>query len=146
MTNSVGMLLVCFESPFHIIQPIHPHNYHTLMLNYHTLTLPHTHHTPQVATLGWLTRQQFEECWMHYLRVLNHVQLPQEDSSPEAIESTLVLSSCIRGMTSLIVMATLTPECGNPLRSTHLHTHRHKDITFVGSRCVCVCVRVCVHV
>ena len=83
---------------------------------------------------------------MHYLCVLNHVQLPQEDSSPEAIESTLVLSSCIRGMMSLIVMATLTPECGNPLHSTHLHTHRHKDITFVGSRCVCVCVCVCVRV
>ena len=81
---------------------------------------------------------------MLYLRVLNHVQLPQEDSSPEAIESALVLGSCIRGMTSLIVMARLTPECGNPLHSTHLHTHRHKDITFVGSRCVCACMRACV--
>ena len=81
---------------------------------------------------------------MLYLRVLNHVQLPQEGSSPEAIESALVLGSCIRGMTSLIVMARLTPECGNPLHSTHLHTNRHKDITFVGSRCVCACVCVCV--
>ncbi|XP_064630020.1 huntingtin-like [Lineus longissimus] len=88
-------------------------------------------------TLGWTSRQQFEETWMSLLGVINPVPLTleQHPTVEEDIERTQCAVLAVRCITSLLVQSSLTPHSGNPCNSLHELRPRDKPLAFLMTRC-----------
>ncbi|CAI8011397.1 Huntingtin [Geodia barretti] len=85
-------------------------------------------------TVGWLDRAQFEERWMQLLGVVN--QPPPAEGMPVEEMYAHTLNMCIGlvGVVSLLLATSLCPQPGNPVFGVPLHTHRNRDILFLGTK------------
>ncbi|XP_028391517.1 LOW QUALITY PROTEIN: huntingtin-like [Dendronephthya gigantea] len=88
----------------------------------------------RVHSIGWISRQQFEETWAALLGVLSSPLSPEQTSREEDIDS--VKSGCLalQCITALLLQTTLCPSPGNPSIGTNLHTSRQKELPFLDSR------------
>lgn len=89
----------------------------------------------RVNTLGWTSRQQFEETWMALLGVLSATPI-NCGSNPEE-EAERVQTSClaVKCITVLLLQTMMLPQPGNPQNSTYLHQKRDKPLAFLHTRC-----------
>ncbi|KAJ8026358.1 Huntingtin [Holothuria leucospilota] len=85
----------------------------------------------RINTIGWTSRQQFEETWAALLGVVG---------SPDAIENVEEdiehsQSTClaVRAITSLLINTRLRPQPGNPTNSRQLCIPRHEHLPFLSS-------------
>jgi huntingtin len=88
----------------------------------------------RINTVGWLDRAQFEERWMQLLGVVN--QPPPAEGMPVEEMYAHTLNMCIGlvGVVSLLLATSLRPQPGNPVFGVPLHTHRNRDILFLGTK------------
>ncbi|XP_022080674.1 huntingtin-like isoform X2 [Acanthaster planci] len=76
-------------------------------------------------TIGWTSRQQFEETWAGLLGVFTAPVIPEEIAIEEDIEHSQSICLAVRTISSLLVDSLLTPQPGNPTNSTYQHIPRH---------------------
>ncbi|XP_046850180.1 huntingtin-like isoform X3 [Xenia sp. Carnegie-2017] len=88
----------------------------------------------RVHSIGWISRQQFEETWAALLGVLSSPLSPEQTSREEDIDS--VKSGClaIQCITRLLLQTTLHPLPGNPSVGASFHVSRQKELPFLGGR------------
>lgn len=91
----------------------------------------------RVNTIGWISRQQFEETWMNLLSVLSPVA-PDSGHQQTNVEDDIDRTQCMvlasRGITSLLVQSLLTPVSGDPSTSALEFVVRDKPLIFLQTR------------
>lgn len=84
----------------------------------------------RVTLLGWVNRQQFEEIWMSLLSVLSaSVQNVSDNANviSDEMNSMVLASLAVQGITSLLLQTLLEPVLGNPHISRWMHVSRDND-------------------
>ncbi|XP_056004424.1 huntingtin-like isoform X2 [Ostrea edulis] len=91
----------------------------------------------RINTLGWISRQQFEETWMSLLAVLNPVieDVTEHITPEEEIERSQCMVIAVKAITSMLLQSTLTPVPGNPSNSVYEVRPRDKPLGFLHTRC-----------
>ncbi|XP_061171379.1 huntingtin-like isoform X1 [Saccostrea echinata] len=91
----------------------------------------------RINTLGWISRQQFEETWMSLLAVLNPVieDVTEHISPEEEIERSQCMVIAVKAITAMLLQSTLTPVPGNPSNSVYEVRPRDKPLGFLHTRC-----------
>ncbi|XP_054167381.1 huntingtin-like [Oppia nitens] len=86
----------------------------------------------RVMNLGLTSRIQFEEIWMTLLGVLNtNSQL--DDHSEDQSERTNICLYVTKAITQLLLLSTLSPQPGNPIKSKFIKQKNEKMSTFLHS-------------
>lgn len=91
----------------------------------------------RVNSLGWISRQQFEETWMSLLGVVSSAPTMEEQelSPEEEMERSQAMVLAVKAITSLLVQSMLTPSPGNPCNSHYETAPRDKPLAFLHTRC-----------
>uniref|UniRef100_T1IW53 Huntingtin n=1 Tax=Strigamia maritima TaxID=126957 RepID=T1IW53_STRMM len=89
----------------------------------------------RVNTLGWKSRQQFEETWMTLLGVLSATPINEGVELEEEVERVETSCLAVKCLTGLLLQTLLSPQQGNPNNSSYLHNKRDKPIAFLHTRC-----------
>ncbi|XP_038046111.1 huntingtin-like [Patiria miniata] len=84
-------------------------------------------------TIGWTSRQQFEETWAGLLGVFTAPVIPEEIALEEDIEHSQSICLAVRTISSLLVDSLLHPQPGNPTNSTYQYIprHGHRNLSFL---------------
>lgn len=83
----------------------------------------------RVNLLGWTSRSQFEEIWMAFLSVLNHLQNDNAPPSEEASTSIQASGLTVQAITRLLLQTLLLPCPGNPEASALIHHPRDPQLS-----------------
>ncbi|XP_029645621.1 huntingtin isoform X2 [Octopus sinensis] len=91
----------------------------------------------RVNSLGWISRQQFEETWMSLLGVVSSAPSMEEEhlSPEEEMERSQAMVLAVKAITSLLVQSMLTPSPGNPSNSRYEMAPRDKPLAFLHTKC-----------
>ncbi|ESO07434.1 hypothetical protein HELRODRAFT_170769 [Helobdella robusta] len=88
----------------------------------------------RVNSIGWTSRQQFEETWMSFLGVLNPSLYNEEENSTEDChENVHYQILAMRSITCLLLLTSHTPYPGNPSIGRFLHMPRNQLTSFLKS-------------
>lgn len=89
----------------------------------------------RIRKLGWSNRIQFEEIWMSLLGVLGSTSIHISDvNSEEHSEYVIINCIAIKVITELLLLSTLIPYPGNPIKSCYPKNTNGKFITFLQTR------------
>ncbi|XP_071090376.1 huntingtin-like isoform X1 [Haliotis cracherodii] len=89
----------------------------------------------RVNTLGWVSRQQFEETWMSLLALLNPVSGGMDLTHEEEVDRSQVMVISVKAITALLLQSILIPFAGNPGNSMFEVQPRDKPLAFLHTRC-----------
>ncbi|CAG2108008.1 unnamed protein product, partial [Medioppia subpectinata] len=86
----------------------------------------------RVMSLGWICRVQFEEIWMTLLGVLgaNSAYVESTEDQSDRINICIITTKAI---TELLLLSTLSPQPGNPIKSRFIYQKNEKMATFLHS-------------
>ncbi|XP_071827308.1 huntingtin-like isoform X2 [Apostichopus japonicus] len=85
----------------------------------------------RINTIGWTSRQQFEETWAALLGVIGSPDVIE--NVEEDIEHSQSTCLAVRAITSLLIDTRLRPQPGNPTNSRQLCIPRHEHLPFLSS-------------
>lgn len=86
----------------------------------------------RVMNLGWTCRVQFEEIWMSLLGVLG-ANSAYVEPSDELAERINICMAATEAISQLLLLSTLSPQPGNPIRSRFVKQKTEKIPTFLHS-------------
>lgn len=84
----------------------------------------------RIMRLGWISRVQFEEIWMSLLGVFG-VTSAHIDSNDEQSEHINISLTSAKAISELLLLSTLSPQPGNPIRSKFIKQKNEKLPTFL---------------
>ncbi|CAG2167101.1 unnamed protein product, partial [Oppiella nova] len=86
----------------------------------------------RVMSLGWNSRVQFEEIWMTLLGVLG-ANSAYVESAEDQSERINICITATKAITELLLLSTLSPQPGNPIKSRFVYQKNEKMATFLHS-------------
>ncbi|XP_071947754.1 huntingtin-like isoform X2 [Antedon mediterranea] len=82
----------------------------------------------RVNSIGWTTRQEFEETWAGLLGVLSRPDMVEDIATEEEIERNQGACLAVKNITALLTNSLRRPQPGNPANSTHRHIPRNAEL------------------